>query len=89
MRGRVLPLLGFLVVVLALVAVLVTTPEAHGFRPVPGVRYPDLCRNHGPHAMPGRQTVAVFVLHRVRFVDPAQEPNRVGRRDCERVWRKR
>ena len=62
---------------------------AAAFRPVPGHDYPDLCRNRGAYAMPGVQTVALVVLGRVRYVDPLQDPNRLGRRDCVRVGRPR
>jgi hypothetical protein len=63
---------------------------ASAFRPVPGRDYPDLCKNRGEYAMPGKQTVALFLpVARVRFVNPEQEPNRLGRRDCEVVKRRR
>lgn len=69
-------------VALALAATLSVTTDADATRPVPGVVYPDLCKNRGPHAMPGVQSLLMFPMGFVRFVDPDQEPNRVGRRDC-------
>lgn len=61
---------------------------AQAFRPVPGVHYGDLCRNHGPYAMAGRQTVGIVLLGHVRFVE-GSEPNRYGRRDCVTVGKGR
>ena len=68
-------------VALGLATVATATP-AEAFRPIPGYDYPDLCKNRGAYAMPGEQTVGDILGGPVRYVDPEQEPNKVGRRDC-------
>lgn len=60
---------------------LMVATAADATRIVMGHNYPDLCKNRGVHAMPHKQTVATFGFW--EFINPDQEPNRVGRRDCQ------
>lgn len=60
---------------------------AEAFRPVAGYNYPDLCKNRGDYAMPGKQPIAAILGGAVQYVDPEQEPNGLGRRDCVTGWR--
>lgn len=62
---------------------------AHATRTIAGYDYPDLCKNRGEYAMRGTQTIQSVAGGWIAFVDPTQKPNRAGKRDCERVWRKR
>lgn len=61
----------------------VTATPAHATRIVLDHDYPDLCRNRGAYAMPGVQSGVLMSAGYIRFVDASQEPNRLGRRDCE------
>lgn len=61
--------------------------DASATRPVPGYDYPDLCKNRGAYAMPGEQNVFLFIHGYVEYVNPASEPNKVGRRACQTGWR--
>lgn len=71
--------------VAAALTTLALAGPASAFRPIPGYDFPDLCKNKGEYAMPGEQTKLLLVTNRVSYVDPTQEPNRLGRRDCEAV----
>lgn len=71
--------------ILAIAAVLLTAAPAAATRPVPGYDYPDVCKNRGAYAMPGEQTILDVLGWQLDYVDPDQEPNKVGRRDCVRI----
>lgn len=68
---------------LTLAAMTLTATPAHATRIVHDHDYPDLCRNRGDYAMPGVQNGVLMSAGYIRFVDASQEPNRLGRRDCE------
>lgn len=89
---RVLNSPAFWAVTIATVVVyllMAATAPAHATRIVAGYDYPDLCKNRGAYAMPGKQPVLSFINGWVEYVDPEQEPNRFGKRDCQPGWRVR
>lgn len=68
----------------AIAGLVLTASPAHATRGIAGYDYPDLCKNHGEYAMRGKQSVEDVLSGYVQYVDPYQEPNYLGKRDCVR-----